>query len=775
MHSSEAIRLDTSQWAPFKKDENTIKSQWNSSLWNRKQIRIRIGSSGELSIQTVAQNTFARLASALLKFFSCGHIKSFGKKVVDFSQPGYLLPKLDVPISEQKQQAILDLQCGHLVLTLLPSQKRLHDLGTQLCNAVLDQEENAEVNEKVLSMHQEILDLQLPLIQDLQKGISPHELHIKLQAFEAQANLMCEQYPKLLLDFIEESRQKGQEKKLKQEEETVPHPTAEPTTPPVQEPVTSTPLEPVETEIPIVAMETELSLTPTETETPTLTISTEEPILSTEEPLPYSEEPTLTDPSISLPEDLPSVPNTPIKEQVSQPEIPISETPASIPSVTVPLTPKETYLNLLKFAEDHVADLKKRYQFTSANWLQEEINAVTEQSPELSDDAKTLKSAIEALEDALDSTEENTSPLNQLLALPLNSADEQPLKDLVIADIRQSIQKFTETFKAQENAIRELLKNTKDCPWHKSLNAFFEKTTLTVGTLAHSHDNFESWIPGVQAGKHLINAWTSNQDSMQTLETLDKNTLAQHHASVERSCSTALQFLENETLVTKNLKLLAEYQEVRAVIDTKIPQLKQEGQYLHVEHLESLHKQHAAIIQKLSSSLSSAAQASKYAAALEAASLALKKQLGEIETIGDIASLQQLTALSSLSSKYYEVLHQRLVENARTQLNAYIDLLKTYQNMLNTVIPVMQEQNNQLLDQVIAIRNKVTTKMAEATSLTTDYTVRLHLWQIFSQQVPLSQLPPNKLYAYLENVTKVVDQGLFEVNEDAALAGFKFD
>lgn len=195
MPSAAPIYPNALDSTPFKRDQTIIKSSWSNSIWNRKQVRIRVEDSGELSIQVVAQNTFARLTSTLLQFFSCGRIKSFGKKVVSLTQPGYLVPNLDVPLSEKTQKDILDIQTKKLALTLLSSCKRLNQLGEKLCRDALSQTEDPAIMEKVLQMNQEILDMQLPLTQQFQQDISPEDLYKNIQAFEAKAQTICEQYP----------------------------------------------------------------------------------------------------------------------------------------------------------------------------------------------------------------------------------------------------------------------------------------------------------------------------------------------------------------------------------------------------------------------------------------------------------------------------------------------------------------------------------------------------------------------------------------------------
>lgn len=194
----------------FTKEPTVIKSDWKYSIWNRKQLRIKVTSSGELAVQTVAQNTLARLASKLLKFFSCNFLKSIGKRVESFTFAGYVLPAdLSVPLSAQKQKDLMEIQSQQLALGFLPAHKRLSNLGSELIEMALQDPEKCgqAVRQKILNMCQEILDFQLSCTEELQKDLSPAELYAISQKHEKQAEIFCKEFPIALKDFIEKNQE----------------------------------------------------------------------------------------------------------------------------------------------------------------------------------------------------------------------------------------------------------------------------------------------------------------------------------------------------------------------------------------------------------------------------------------------------------------------------------------------------------------------------------------------------------------------------------------
>lgn len=202
------ISKKISSQLPFKSDPTVIKSDWVNSTWSRKQIRIKVETSGELTIQSISQNAFARLASAILKFSSCIPFSSVGKKVKSYTFAGYTLPtNLAAPLSEQKRKNLLEIQCNQLGLLFLPSHKKLSDLATELIDfALLDPEScDQAVRSKIVDLCQEILDLQLQFTQEFQKDLSPEELYAKFQEFEKQAKTFCEEFPIILKTFIEKN------------------------------------------------------------------------------------------------------------------------------------------------------------------------------------------------------------------------------------------------------------------------------------------------------------------------------------------------------------------------------------------------------------------------------------------------------------------------------------------------------------------------------------------------------------------------------------------
>ena len=738
MPSAQVISPKFFNSLPFKADHAMIKSEWKSSIWNRKQVRILVETSGELSIQTIAQNTFSRIASFLLKSFCCGRFKSLGKKVESYTSSGYILPSdLAVPLSEKKKKDLFDLQCGHLALLFLPSHKSLNDLGSQLYDYAFSQNGDTEVTARVMKRHQEILDFQLALVSERQKDILPAELYKKFQAFEAQTQMLCQQYPSLIKELIEEKKQakvrtalEPQESLLTSKKELIL---------PQKAPVS------LVTAPPSTQASIQEKTLPQETSTSSLLREKEEEKFGGDHEEPQS---------------LAAEIKTQVTIATSFPEAPLSS--------------KQKYLELLNSAKQRVSDLRNSLQFISADWLEHQIEKELARSYFLEEEGH-LKAALEALEDAIDSSEENISYVAQLLALPKDSPNEQMLKDKIITDIRDQLREFAKTLKAKKEDIRQLLKHSKENPWHLALNQFFEMTHSHAEKLGYFHNSFESWIPGFQTAMVLINPWIGNKDPLLKLETLDRKDLAKHHAFVEHSCKAALNFLESETHCADILKWRPYYDQVDLLATTKYQQLEEDGQYLNLALLENLQKKQREILNKALSSLSNSFKTLEYAQALQTAFELIQQQLHEIETHSEIDPLEQLLALKKLSSPYYDSLHSRLVNNAKTQLKAYTDILSHYKTMLAATILVLAERKSNILNTLSAIDEKIAEKINEANALTTDYVTRLHVWQIYSSQIPLNTLPPAKLKEYLDTVSQLVQAGITEISYAAAEAGFKFD
>lgn len=689
--------IHSSDWTPFKNQPHIIKSAWNRSFWNRKQVRIRIETSGELSIQVITQPIFARIASTVLKFLSRGKIKSFGKKVVSFTQPGYSLPKLEIPLSEKKEKAVFDLQIGNLALTFLPSYQRLNELGTALCDYALQYSSDSQVMEKVLALHLEIVNLQLSLTQDFQSDVSPVELYKKIQTFETQSQIACERYPLLLKECIETPKKTKETGEFTQNESLATSPDS---------------------------------------------IELEERLI---DPLASRE-----------------------SEKIDHP--PIQTRPSEVTS-----SPKHIYSQLLSDVQSEIQDLKDRGQLTSAAWLHNEMETIVAIQNVKGEETHALTEAIESLENALDSVEKNVSFISQLADLPADSPLETTLKRYTIQEIQESLVHFRTQLNEQEKKLFSFLTKNPKNPWLLALKAFFTEAHSKALSLADFHDSFESWIPGLQTGRHYLNNWLGNHDPLKRLSTLDRYDLVKHHDSVQKFCQHTLAFLQKETHLEKIFELQQAYDKSIAQVEEESVNLLKQGQYLHLAHLQKTQKTQTALVAKAFSSISSSRQAFQYAQTLQAAQTTFAEVIHHIHETGEISPIKQLVELKKLGSPHYFTLHQLMVKNGQTQLSAYIFILNRYQKMLNQVIPILKEQQNESWEQLTHLSSRISLKITEATSLTTNDVVRSHVWQIFSSPVPLNDLSPAQLQSYLEKIMEISQHGISEITEDAAKAGFKFN
>lgn len=627
----------------FKNDQTVIKSEWNYSFWNRKQIRIKVTSSGELAVQTIAQNTLARLTSKILKLFSRNYFKSIGKKIESFNFSGFSLPSnLAVPLSEQKQKDLLEIQSQQLALYFLPTHKKLSDLGSELIEVALQNPEKCgqAVRIKILDLCQEILDFQLKFSEELQKDLPPAELYAKFQEYEKQAEIFCEEFPKILMDFIAKS------------------------------------------------------------------------------------------------------------------------------TVEMPLTPSiYKYLDLLDCAKTRVAELKARLQFTSADWLEREIEKTINLSPDQE------KLAIESLEDALDCIGEDTGFAVQLESLPHDSPYEQQLKGLVISEIRQTLTNFGNNLETKQKAYDKLIQNTTEInSWHQDFARFFETTQEKAKIYSEKHNRFESLIPGFEAGMQ----WISSNDPWIDLENLDRHSLIKHKNNVEHFCASTLNFIENETQVEKIAKLTPQYAALNTQVSLKIDQLH-EKQYLHRAELEKIQNEHARSIANISASLSNSKECQSYVQILEKAIHALKNKFEEIEKNPDIALIDQLAGLEKIQSPIYDEIRSQLIDEAKTQLDAFVDVLQDYQKILSDALPILKETGSDILEQLIELEQAIQAKIAEAQALTVDFKTRLHFWELFNSDVKINELPTAKLKDYMNKVSCLVLTGIDEIIQEAENIGIKFN
>lgn len=727
MSSAEPINCHFSHKIPFKTNQDVIKSSWKSTLWCHKQVRIFIDPEGKLAIQTIAQNAFARLASTILKFLSCGKIKSFGKKVISFAPTRYALPSdLAAPLSPSKQNLLFDIQCQRLTQFFLPSYKSLNDMGSQLYDYALSRCTDQEVNAKVMDLHLEILNFEQILNEEVQKDTTPEDLHNKFQNFEAEAKIMCQEYPAILEKFIDEHLQKKAQILTQQEEEPPP---------------LTIPMEPQE--------ETEL-----EEETPT-PVEVILPAIQEKE-----EEVKINVPPVPKPDQ--TLVQTEKSGTISE-DISIPPFPQTIP----PFVKK--YIDSLSSARQHVIDLRNRYQFISADILAKKIEKIeTKDIPALSlikGQEEQLKAAIESLEDALDACEENIPYITQLLSLPKHSPHQQKLKEVVIADIRQSVEQFNQTMDQKKECLKELLKGNNDQTWYLKLSWLVETAKSKITPLANSHDSMESWIPGW----HFIKSLVSSKTFCVLLETLDRKGLAKHLALTEQACKSTLDFFEDETRLEKILSLRHEYGQIKSLAALRYSQFEKDGQFLFMAIVEKVRNKLDKVIQKASSSLTDRSAMHEYADTLEMGVETLNGQLNEIEQHQEIDPIQQLIALKPLSSTHYATLHSRLVNRGKMLLEAYKkSFLEHNLQMISAVIPHLTDKK----DEMIAIETKIRTKISEATALSTHYTARLHFWHIFNSQIPLSELSIDMLENYLKKVSTLIESGIKDITEDAENAGF---
>lgn len=713
MLETELIKRNLSNYIPFKSEDHVIKSEWKASFWNRKQVRVRVESTGELSVQSIAQNHLAQLASTLLKFLSCGRIKSLGKHVVSYTNAIYSVPaNMAVPLSESKQKELFNIQCEKLAQVLLPTHQKLFNMGAELMEYALSRSLSQKVCLKALDLNGEILNLQYSVTQNFLQDLQPADIHTQIQKYEIQAKAMLEKFPSLLKKFIDESL----------EEETG--------------------------------------------------ISTDNVRNDSDISEPKVED--IHDQQMVIEEQSTVIPvvNKPVIDEI---EVPAPTIKIPVENPVIPSTPKEKYLLLLDFANKHVIELRNRSQFLSSEWLEKQIKQITELFTSQDENEKSIKTATESLENALDSTEESMPFLDQLLALPENSPSEEKLKELVLNDIRGTLTHFSENFDAKMKDAVNLLKDSEACPWHQTLRDFYETTNSQTEELNTYHDIFNSRIPGFHTAMHWVNPLTDNVNPLVPLETLGKRELATHKTLVEQHCAKALYFLENETKVEMILNLNTQFQQLISHIPKKLEQLEQSGQYLQLAMLQNAKTKQEEITRKASTSLSSAWASQRYAYALAIAVEGLQKQLEDIEKSPATDPFEQLEGLKQLSSPHYKTLHQQLVGKSKKSLESHLKALNSYHNTLSIYIPILEEKKNALVEPLKAMDAKIKSKTAEAMALSVDYTTRLHAWQIFSSQIPLNELPPSKLKEYADKVAVIVEDGIEEIADDAATVGFKFD
>lgn len=652
----------------FKNEQTTIKNDWKYSIWGRNQIKIKIASTGELAIQTVAQNTLDFLTSKFFKLFTSS--KNIGKKVQSFNFNASEFPLNLTLLSEKKQKEIIKIQDERLGLYFLAMHKNLSDLGSELIKTALRDSKNCDqaVRSKIFDMCQEILDFQQEFTDVLQKDLTSAALYAKFQDYEKQAERLCKEFPSLLQDFIQKNKE---------------------------------------------AKETTI-------------------------------------------EELQEV-------------IPLSET------AEVLLTLKKEYLDLLYFARDQVIKLNGKFQFTSAEWLEKTIKKIVKQLVNDKEGSLSLKMAIESLEDALDCIEENINFTQQLQSLAVDSPYEQQLKDFVIAEIKQFLATYSEKFVAKEKEINELLKDSENSSWHQDLMHFFEVTQQKIKILAENYNFFESTIPGFETGLHWINQWIgNNQDPLIAIETLDRHLLIKHKAYVEHFCSNAFEFIQSETQVERIVDLRKHYMDLQAKALLKKSQLD-EKEYLHLTELEKIMNEQERSVTSISSSLTSSNNCHYYVNVFSKAIEAMKSKLIEIENHPEIDPINQLIELKKLESPLYDTLRSKLINESKVQLKLFVDTLTSYQEILCAAIPLLKENHPPIIDPLINLEEKIKTKISKAQALMVDFITRLYLWQCFSSNIAVDELPPFQLKEYRSKVSHLVSTEIEEIIQEANNIGIKFN
>ena len=241
-------------------------------------------------------------------------------------------------------------------------------------------------------------------------------------------------------------------------------------------------------------------------------------------------------------------------------------------------------------------------------------------------------------------------------------------------------------------------------------------------------------------------------------------------AFVEKFCQATLNYLENETQFENIQRLRLQYNELSSFAESKLTNLQVDGQFLILARLEKNKQYHDEILAKASLSLSSPSKMLHYAQSLQRAVEATQKELDEMEKNPKINPIEQLSALRNFSHTHYTALHTRLVNNAKTQLAAYKNILNQNLQMISAVIPALTNNKNVMT----AIETKIKTKICEADALTVNYATRLHFWNIFNSSVSLNELPPHQLRNYLNQISQLVQAGILEITQDANNAGFRF-
>lgn len=455
------------------------------------------------------------------------------------------------------------------------------------------------------------------------------------------------------------------------------------------------------------------------------------------------------------------------KKEVSEPVVAASL--ASVDSL------KKEYLELLDIARAHALKLKEQCQFTSAEWLEDEIEKAIIQLSEDKEGALSLKHAIESLEDALDCAEDKVDFASQLEILPPNSPYEQELKNLVILDIRHALAKFSEEFEKKENEIQALLHNSEHSSWYQDLIQFFEATKQKMTSLAENYHSFESTIPGLESGLHWINQKLGNDTDLLTpLNALDRHLLIKHKVYVEHFCSSSLQALINQTQVEKIKDLTRQYLDIknRALL---IKDRLDETQYLYHAELEEILNEADESISAISSSLTDCGKCQDYVNILSNAIEALAEELAEVEEYPKVDPMDQLIELMEIESPAYDTLHSKLIQETKNQLKAFVDILTRYQEILTAAIPILEENHPHMIDKLTNLEEMINSKKIEAQGLMVDYATRFNFWQLFNSNVAIEKLSPHQLKEYKNKVFNLMLTGLEEINQEAENIGIKFN
>lgn len=408
---------------------------------------------------------------------------------------------------------------------------------------------------------------------------------------------------------------------------------------------------------------------------------------------------------------------------------------------------EQRYQKVYNEAISTISELREQCQYTNAYWL---LRVVAQQKSALNKsfnsntlNAANLNSARENIENVLDSMA-FVPFLDQLLSLPENSREEQPLKTALLAQQRQVLLEATAKLDDQKDAFIDICKQPS--PWRQAMLDFMDESKAKMLKLAEPQET----------------------------ERLVRGQLKHYTESVAAIVRSTEAHIQDECCLDRLVLFRPLYDTLDKLAAEKLPMLTSNGDFLHLHALEGVRTTFADKIKSAEANLTSKANITAYAAWLESGISALKNTLEEVNAETSADPITQLDRLKALNSPHYQTLHQRLINNSQVKLNAYVLLLERYQKLLVEAIPLLTLKYPHVVSACQVIKEKVATKQSQVDALRTNFTVRLNFWDLFPGKVPLKDLPPAQLSEYLKFIDTTIQTNLQELTEDAAKIGFKW-